>query len=217
MKREFIPNLPHHIIVRGNNRRRLFSYPTDYRRFLWHVVDALAQSPCRVHALAALANHVHFIVHVPDHVSVASWVQSFARRYALDRNRRFEASGKLFEQRYFAKPIVDEQQLALTMAYVDANAARHGLVDNPLDHRWSTLAAHVGAPSQLPPGLWTPGAWWLSLGATADGRAAAYRAYVFDSLARNQVPAHHDEIEQAEAVARTQGRQVRRPDRSWAH
>lgn len=33
-RRRVLPHVPHHVILRGNNRRRLFSYSSDYNYFL---------------------------------------------------------------------------------------------------------------------------------------------------------------------------------------
>src|SRR5581483_10875885 len=122
--RVIIPGLPHHLILRGNNRRRLFSYPTEYSRFLWDMWRAQRRAPVAVHAIMLMKNHVHLIVTPPDADTLAGWVRGFAQRYAQLRNARRSGSGKLFEERFTRIPIRSERQLAVTMAYLDLNPVR---------------------------------------------------------------------------------------------
>lgn len=171
-----LPDHPHHIIVRGNNRRNLFSYVSCYRAFLSYVAEASQRLEVPVHALTLMRNHAHIVStpHEPD--QLAAWVKRFAQRYAARRNRARDASGKLFEQRYTAIPIRSEAQLAATIPYIELNPVRAGLVTAPDAWRWSTYALHVGRGEVLPElaALWTPHAWWSSLGATTRTRGRAY-------------------------------------------
>ncbi|HEY7955508.1 MAG TPA: transposase, partial [Polyangia bacterium] len=120
------PGLPHHVILRGNNRRRLFSYPSDYQRFLYYLERGLRDVGCWMHAAALMTNHVHLILSPPDRRALSDCVRAFSQRYAQYRNRRKNASGKLFEQRFAAFPILHERQLAVTTVYVDLNPQRAG-------------------------------------------------------------------------------------------
>lgn len=93
-----VPGRPHHVVIRGNNRRRLFSYSSCYRRFLRYLADALRHTGCRLHALALMTNHVHLVITPPDAAALSSCVKRLAQRYAVQRNARFAASGKGLEE-----------------------------------------------------------------------------------------------------------------------
>src|SRR5205823_3755859 len=103
--RDIAPGLPNHFVLRANNRRRLFSYESEYRQFLAFLDDARLKYGCLIHALALLANHLHMMVTPPTVVAGWKLVQSCAQRYAQWRNRRRDGSGKLFEQRFTSVPI----------------------------------------------------------------------------------------------------------------
>src|SRR5262249_8675490 len=135
--RKIIPGIPHHIIMRGNNRRRLFSYPSDYKRFLWDLERARERAPCDIHSFNLMKNHTHFVITPPDAATLSKMIQLAAQRYAQVRNLRRETTGKLFEERFISIPIETERQLAITLAYVDTNAVRAGVVRDPLDWPWS--------------------------------------------------------------------------------
>lgn len=208
-----LPDHPHHIIVRGNNRRNLFSYVSCYRAFLSYVAEASQRLEVPVHALTLMRNHAHIVStpHEPD--QLAAWVKRFAQRYAARRNRARDASGKLFEQRYTAIPIRSEAQLAATIPYIELNPVRAGLVAAPDAWRWSTYALHAGRGEVLPElaALWTPHAWWSSLGATTRARGRAYGELVHARL---------EEARARDAAIATESSpytlRLERPDRSRA-
>ena len=170
---EIVPGLPHHVLLRGNNRRNLVSGVGDRLLLLRLMLTARCRDTCLVWAAALMTNHVHLVVVPRSAFELSRWVQSFAQAYAQRRNAAREASGKLFEQRYEALPIESERKLAATIAYIDLNPIRAGLRSS-----WSTLGAHAGGVQQ--PALrelWTPSPWWTSLGATEAARQSAYREF----------------------------------------
>lgn len=210
------PDVLQHIIARGNNRRILFSYGSDYRRYLRYLQQALETSPVRVHQLTLMRNHVHMIVAPHSGAALAALIKNVHQRYAWFRNGDRDGSGKLFEQRYENVPLADEGHLVAAFPYCDSNAYRAGLVESPEAHRWSTCALHcaVFGVSKIPSEIWTPSDWYLSLGKSWSERAAAYRELLRDSLAR---AAFRDAVARAEGkVAGPYRRRLERPDRSRA-
>lgn len=124
-----------------------------------------------------MSNHVHLIVTPSDHVQLGRFVAYFAQRYAQFRNRARGASGKLFEQRYKCFPITSDEQMAIAIAYVELNPVRAGMCSEPQAYRWSTYPQHAGyhADEPLITELWSPSAWYRSLGTGPNVRAAAFR------------------------------------------
>lgn len=210
-----MPGLPHHVILRGNNRRRLFSYSTDYERFMSYLARAVRKTGVKLHALSLMANHVHLIVTPADAGVLARFVKLTAQRYAQVRNLRRDGSGKLFEERYTCVPILTDEQLAATTAYVDLNAHRAHLVEDPSAHRWSTYRLHAGLPgSAVPESLWTPSAWYFTLGATPAARAACYRDFAAAWAA--QYHAVDAALPAEDRQPALHARRLERPDRSRA-
>ena len=183
-----IPNHPHHVILRGNNRRRLFSYPREYRFFLRRVVQGSKERLVPVHTTMLMTNHVHLIVTPRGPQELSSFVRSFAQTYSQFRNRSRASSGKLFEERYKCVPIVSEEQMAITTAYIELNPVRAGISVDPGQYRWSTFAQHVGGATREPllAELWEPSAWYMSLGSDPAQRAAAYCEWFEHYRARDE-------------------------------
>ena len=130
-----IPNQPNHVVLRGNNRRNLFSYAND-RDFFIRLLRRFADDSCLFHNIALLTNHVHLVA-TPDSVEALSGcIKNCSQQYATYRNKRRGGSGKLFEERFFSKPIADDFHMAVVSAYVDLNPTDAHM---PLtQRRWTT-------------------------------------------------------------------------------
>lgn len=135
-----------------------------------------------------MPNHVHALLTPLDPAALGSLIKRVAQRYAQVRNKRYHATGKLFEQRYYSKPMNSEAHLALATAYIDLNPVRAGLVDEPSQYEWSTFHEHVGRTGGLPDlhRVWTPSEWYTRLGSSPSQRASAYRAWIDECLERDE-------------------------------
>lgn len=169
------PGLPHHLILRGNNRRNLFAGVHDRAQLIRYALTSPHVARCEVHAVALMTNHVHLVVTPDTFDGLWRWVKSIAQRYAIHRNSGLGGTGKVFEQRYGLVAIRTERQLAATTAYVDLNPTRVGRTSC-----WSTLGVHggLGQTAVLVRELWRPSSWWLALGQHDHERRAAYRELV---------------------------------------
>lgn len=211
-RRIVAPGLPHHIVLRGNNRRRICSFGSDYRRLVSLIARSARCEGCAVHGLCLMASHPHLIVTPPTETALSDFVRGFAQPYAQARNRARDGSGKLFDQRFFSKVIETDEHLAVCTAYVELNPVRAGIVADPEAYPWSTFRLHARAPrrSLVPASLLTPSGWYLGLARDPEGRADAYREFVVRVLREDLRP---DALPPA---PRRSGKRLLRPDGSAA-
>jgi putative transposase len=207
-----IPGCIHHVCLRGNNRRTLFSQSPDYRTFLGFITDSFEKTPVPIHCATLMTNHVHLVVTPPDEDSLDKFVGRFAQRYAQYRNKRRDGSGHLYDGRFYSEPLRNEAHVGLTLAYVELNPERAGLraVD---EHPWSTYACHVGRPSKFPAELWTPSFWYESLGTTIAERQQRYAAWIAERRLAGERPPQAEELDKTERKTRSAAnRSLRRPN-----
>ena len=185
--RQVLQGVPHHVVLRGNNRRRLFSYRRDYLYFISLMSRHLPNANITLHALCLMPNHIHLLLTPLEEISLGAFVKRTAQRYAQVRNNRYRTTGKLFEQRYYSKPMKSEAQLAVATAYIDLNPVRASLVDDGMRYDWSTLRIHSGLHCTVVGlhELWSPSEWYLALGRDRIERASAYQKWIDDCLARD--------------------------------
>jgi putative transposase len=211
------PGFPHHVILRGNNRRRLFSYPRDYKRFLELLASSTERHAVGLHHYCLMSNHVHLMA-TPDHdLALSSWVKDFGQRYASLRNRARQGTGKLFEQRFKSFVIDCEPYLVACSAYIERNPLRAGLVPSAEHYPWSSyraLAQHR-LSSTFPSSLLSPTDIYRGFGLTAAERARGFAEWIAEVERRPdpELPEKHARAAAAaEALSEGYYLRLERPD-----
>jgi putative transposase len=210
------PGHPYHVVFRGNNRRRLFSRSSDYLRFLALLASAVNEN-CDVHNVNLQSNHGHWlgIPHTPT--ALSELMKQVAQRYAQYRNRSRGGSGKLFEERFYAKRIESDEHYARSHAYIDDNGRRAGRATGPAEYRWSSyhLYASDGDPRwrHLTADFCTPSPWYLDLATDPRRRAERYTAFVTACAGDpSRHPAHVKDIVRLELASQPYTQRLLRPD-----
>jgi putative transposase len=174
-----VPDYPHHIIQRGNNRQAIFLGDADYKAYLGLLLEASRQHNVVVHSYVLMTNHVHLLATPQDDVGLSLMVQQVGRSYVRLFNKQYARTGTLFEGRYKSTLIQTERYLLACMAYIDLNPVRAGMVAQPQDYAWSSYRHYAGLRSDP---LVTPHPQFWTLGNTPFAREAAYGALVLAGL-----------------------------------
>jgi putative transposase len=140
--RHVVPNYPHHITQRGNNRQDVFFTDDDYHLYL-----ALLKRHALEHGLDLLGyclmtNHVHLIAIPHDKEALASAVGKTHWKYAQIINRLHKRSGHLWQDRFYSCAL-DGPHLLQAMAYLELNPVRAQMVRRAWEYPWSSAKAHV--------------------------------------------------------------------------
>ena len=175
--RSILPNLPVHIVQRGNNRRTCFRQQKDFRSYLAALRETSSQYGVAIHAYALMSNHVHILA-TPDGVSSASnMMQQLGRKYVSYFNKAHCRTGTLWEGRFRSSSIRSARYLFACYRYIELNPVRAGLVQSPGEYEWSSYRANAeGGWSDL----LTPREEWLALGESRDLRVRQYRSIFGD-------------------------------------
>lgn len=138
-----LPGIPYHVTQRGTNQQRVFFTATDRRTYLRLLKENLADTQTRVLAWCLMTNHVHLVL-IPGHEqSLEVLLRRVHGRYAQMVNARRVRTGHLWQNRYFSCAL-STSHLRRVLAYVERNAVRAGLAQQPEDYEWSSAAAHLG-------------------------------------------------------------------------
>jgi putative transposase len=167
-----LPNVPLHIIQRGNNRQACFFADEDYRKYLEWLQEYAAKTGCLIHAYVLMTNHVHLLVSVRDGGSVGSLMKALGQRYVQYVNRSYRRSGTLWEGRFRSCLVQDETYLLACQRYIELNPVRAGMVEHPAEYRWSSYRANAQGEADA---LVKPHPLYDALGRDAASREAAYR------------------------------------------
>lgn len=175
LPRLILPDQPHHVILRGNNRQAIFYSDLDREYLLATLAEAAGQYRVAVHAYVLMDNHLHLLVTPPAAEALSRMMQSLGRRYVGWFNARHQRSGTLWEGRFRAGLIEGERHLLACMRYIELNPVRAGLCAEPAQWPWSSAQHHLGlARSSL---VTEHEMYWL-LGNTPFEREHAYREFL---------------------------------------
>ena len=177
--RYFIPGLPQHVVARGVDRQAVFFQHRDYLLYRQALHEAADTHQCQVHAYVLMTNHVHLLVTPAQARSLPLLMQAMGRNYVQRLNARYQRTGTLWEGRYKASLVQDDQYLLSCQRYIELNPVRAGMVAAPGDYPWSSYRHHaLGKPDPL----LTSHARYLALHAAPSARQQAYRSLFRDTL-----------------------------------
>lgn len=185
-----LPNIPMHIIQRGNNKQACFFDSTDYFNYLDWLYEYAIDSQCRIHAYVLMTNHVHLLLTGKKADSPGRLMKRLGQRYVQYVNRTYMRSGTLWEGRYRSCLVSEEAYLLRCYRYIEMNPVRGGIVSHPATYRWSSYRANAW---REPDALITAHSAYERLGSTDASRAQVYR----DLFERQLEPKSIEEIRQA--------------------
>lgn len=167
-----LPNIPLHIIQRGNNRQACFFADEDYRFYLDWLGEYADKTGCLVHAYVLMTNHVHLLISSEKAGAPSALMKALGQRYVQYVNRTYRRSGTLWEGRFRSCLTQEESYLLACQRYIELNPVRANMVSHPAEYRWSSYRCNAQGEAGL---LLKPHALYLALGKDAPAREAAYR------------------------------------------
>ena len=174
-----LPNVPLHLIQRGNNRQACFVADEDYQNYLDWLGEYAGKTGCRIHAYVLMTNHVHLLVSAERGGASGELMKALGQRYVQYFNKTYRRSGTLWEGRYRSCLTQAEPYLLACQRYIELNPVRAAMVEHPASYRWSSYRAN--AQGETDP-LITTHALYRALGDNATSRQAAYRELFREEL-----------------------------------
>lgn len=174
--RVFAPDIPCHVIVRGNNKQDIVRSDADRIRFLADLGATSRLHGLVVHAYVLMTNHVHLLATGEAFESLPKTIQGLGRRYVAYFNLRYARSGTLWEGRYKSALVTDDRYFLACHRYIELNPVRAGMALDPASYRWSS---HRYFAMGCPDDLVTPHGVWEALGHSDSERRASFRS-LFD-------------------------------------
>jgi REP element-mobilizing transposase RayT len=141
-----IPDVLHHVIVRGIERRDIFADDADKERFLASLSALLTSNATTCYAWALMSNHLHLLLK-PTRISLAETMRRLLTGYAVYFNRKYSRNGHLFQNRYKSILCEEEPYFLELVRYIHLNPLRAGMVSDlkELDcYQWSGHAVLLG-------------------------------------------------------------------------
>ena len=176
--RMYLPELPYHIVQRGNNREACFIEPENYQFYLELWKEAASRYGVSVHAYCLMTNHVHVLATPKEKTSISNAMKVVGSRYAQYINKKYKRTGTLWEGRHRSSLVQTEKYFLICCRYIELNPVTANMVKSPEEYRWSSY--HVNA--------WGDNSWLVlhdeckRLGATKKVRCQRYRSLFVNHL-----------------------------------
>jgi len=129
------PGALYHVMLRGNGGADVFLEDGDRYRFYLLLQEGVERFGFRIHAFCLMDYHIHLALQVGE-ISLSRIMQNLSFRYTQWINWRTKRKGHLFQGRYKAILIEEDEYLLQLVAYLHLNPVRAGMIDNPIDYRW---------------------------------------------------------------------------------
>ena len=180
--RFFLPDVPVHIVIRGNNRQVVFAEDTDYLAYLEWLGEGLEYSQSRLHAYVLMGNHVHLLVSASTPSNLSKLPQYVGRKYVPFFNHKYGRTGTIWEGRFKASSIDSEHYLLACYRYIEMNPVRANMVESPENYRWSSYGINaLGHKTEFV----TPHSLYQQLGRNEAQRQTNYRELFADAQDSN--------------------------------
>jgi putative transposase len=170
-----VPDGIYHAWARGNERRRIFRDDADFRRFLELLGRAVARYRWRILTYCLMRNHYHLLLETPE-PNLSRGMRHLNGVYAQSFNRRHDRVGHLFQGRFGALIVQDDDHLLTECAYIVRNPLRTIDPIDPLDWPWSSHRATLGL--EPPPRFLDVDRLLSFFGSARTAARERYRAYI---------------------------------------
>src|SRR5438445_2015681 len=129
----------YHVINRGNGRAEVFHKDADFAAFARLLRAGLARSDIRLVRYCLMPNHFHLVLWPVNDDDLGAFMQWLLTTHVRRYHKHYHSSGHVWQGRFKAFPIEQDEHLLTVLRYVERNAARAGLVERAEAWRWSSL------------------------------------------------------------------------------
>jgi len=129
----------YHVLSRGNARQQVFHKTGDYEAFIRLLDAAHEVVEMRVLGYCLMPNHFHLVVWPRGEGDLSRWMQWILTTHVRRYHEHHQTSGHVWQGRFKAFPIQEDDHLLTVLRYVERNPLRAGLVASLSNWPYSSL------------------------------------------------------------------------------
>lgn len=129
----------YHVVIRGNNRQKIFYDDEDYDKFLSILSGKREDQSFALYAWCLMPNHVHLLIKEKQETLESIFrgvLTDFVRWY----NKKYGRVGHLFQGRFRSQPVEDETYFLRTVRYLHRNPLEAKLCEKMEDYPYSSFS-----------------------------------------------------------------------------
>jgi putative transposase len=137
--RASVGGICYHVINRGNARGDVFHKREDYAAFCQLLEEAGDRVRMRLLAYCLMPNHFHLALWPRRDGDLSRFMQWLLTAHVRRYHRHYRSGGHVWQGRFKAFPIQQDEHLLTVLRYIERNPLRAGLVPRAEDWLWSSL------------------------------------------------------------------------------
>src|SRR5262245_48620643 len=122
--RASVGGLWYHALNRGKRREAVFHKPGDYDALVEAMIDARARLPVNLPGYGPMPNPVPLILRTHHDGDLGRWMPWLLTTHAQLSHRHDRTSGRVWQGRFQAFPIQDDDHRITVLRYLERNAMR---------------------------------------------------------------------------------------------
>lgn len=126
-----------HVIQRGNNKEYIFENIEDKEFLIKEVINMSKNVVFRIFGYVIMNNHYHIILQTMEN-PLQNIMHRINNKYSKYYNYKYSRSGHVFQGRYKAIHIQDENYLLSLIRYIHQNPIKAGICKLIEEYRWSS-------------------------------------------------------------------------------
>ena len=144
-----IPNLPFHIIDRGNNKQVIFQDDGDFFYFLKLIERYKKELKFKLYHLCLMPNHIHLIIEPTVEGTLSMTMMRLTLAYSSYFNQKNKSVGHVWQGRYKSSLIGEEGYFITCALYIELNPVRAKMVVHPQNYQWSSYNLYAFGQAHL--------------------------------------------------------------------
>ena len=127
----------YHVVLRGNNRQRIFEESADYDTFMQILSYQRKQCGFALYCWCLMPNHIHILLREKE-TPLGSIFQKTGSSFVGWYNQKYKRTGHLFQDRYLSEVVEDEDYFRTVIRYIHLNPVKAGICTSPGDYIYSS-------------------------------------------------------------------------------
>jgi REP element-mobilizing transposase RayT len=181
------PGALHHIMVRGIERKSIFSDDKDRNNFVDRLGDIVTDTETFCFGWALMPNHAHLLLRTGK-TSISTVMRRLLTGYAVSYNLRHRRHGQLFQNRYKSILCQEDAYLRELVRYIHLNALRGKIVGNLKELDKYPYSGHSALMSKWPRDFQDTDYVLQLFGEKVSAARKRYRAYLAKGIEQGRRP-----------------------------
>ncbi len=132
----------YHVMLRGNERKKIFIDDEDKKSFLEFLKSKRIEKGFSIYAYCLMDTHLHLAIDTKEQ-ELSVIMKGIATRYAYFYNEKHRRVGHVFQDRFKSEPIEDDSYLLAVVRYIHNNPIKAQIVEKSADYIWSSYRSYL--------------------------------------------------------------------------